>query len=341
MTGQDAVKQDRQPRAAAGRLRRMSRAVQPFLAESWLNGLGAVIVVLILLLAVFGPLLAPQNPDQVNLLAVLQPPSVNHWFGTDSLGRDIFSQVLAGARISIEVAVIILSLSVVFGTALGIMSGLAGGLVDEIIMRITDLFLAFPGFILAADRRHARPEPAAHGARAGGGLLAVVYAAHPRAGAIAEGAEFVLAARVARAGTMWIATRHLARNVLAILIVQVSLDVGYAILATSSLSFLGLGAQPPSPEWGATHCKRPQLHPDRVVVDRVPRARARADRPGFQPARGWSPGLDRPTPSWEPRRRGAGVSEDGQAQVAVTIRASRAGSQRAFRQWPQCRRACR
>jgi peptide/nickel transport system permease protein len=205
-----------------------------------------------LLLAVFGPLLAPQNPDQVNLTAVLQPPSVQHWFGTDSLGRDIFSQVLAGARISIEVAVIILSLSVVFGTALGIMSGLAGGLVDEIIMRITDLFLAFPGFILAAAIAATLGPSLQHTVLA----LAVVF--WPWYTRLIRGQvlslrerEFVLAARVARAGTMWIATRHLARNVLAILIVQVSLDVGYAILATSSLSFLGLGAQPPSPEWGA------------------------------------------------------------------------------------------
>ena len=94
-----------------------------------------------------------QNPDQINLLAVLQPPSVHHWFGTDNLGRDLFSRVLIGTRISVEVAVIILSLSVLFGTALGIVSGLAGGLADEIVMRVTDLFLAFPGFILAADRK--------------------------------------------------------------------------------------------------------------------------------------------------------------------------------------------
>jgi peptide/nickel transport system permease protein len=252
VTGQDVVKQDRRPRAAAGRLRRASRAVQPFLAESWLNGFGVVIVVLVLLLAVFGPLIAPQNPDQVNLLAVLQPPSVHHWFGTDSLGRDIFSQVIAGARISVEVAVIILSLSVVFGTALGIISGLAGGLVDEIIMRITDLFLAFPGFILAAAIAATLGPSLQHTVLA----LAVVF--WPWYTRLIRGQvlslrerEFILAARVAHAGTVWIATRHLARNVLAILIVQVSLDVGYAILATSSLSFLGLGAQPPSPEWGA------------------------------------------------------------------------------------------
>jgi peptide/nickel transport system permease protein len=226
--------------------------VEPFLAESRLNVAGVVIVALILLLAVFGPLIAPQNPDQINLFAVLQPPSVHHWFGTDNLGRDLFSRVLVGTRISVEVAVIILSLSVVFGTALGIVSGLAGGLADEIVMRVTDLFLAFPGFILAAAIAATLGPSLQHTVLA----LAVVF--WPWYTRLIRGQvlslrerEFILAARVARAGTLWIATRHVARNVLSILVVQVSLDVGYAILATSSLSFLGLGAQPPSPEWGA------------------------------------------------------------------------------------------
>ncbi|MGN6378361.1 MAG: ABC transporter permease [Gaiellales bacterium] len=252
MTGQGTAEQGRLTRGAAGRLRRGSGAVEPFLAESRLNVAGVAIVALILLLAVFGPLVAPQNPNQINLLAVLQPPSVHHWFGTDNLGRDLFSRVLVGTRISVEVAVIILSLSVAFGTAIGIVSGLVGGLVDEIVMRVTDLFLAFPGFILAAAIAATLGPSLQHTVLA----LAVVF--WPWYTRLIRGQvlslrerEFVLAARVARAGTMWIATRHLARNVLAILIVQVSLDVGYAILATSSLSFLGLGAQPPSPEWGA------------------------------------------------------------------------------------------
>ena len=226
--------------------------MEPFLAESRLNVAGVVIVALVLLLAVFGPLIAPQNPDQINLFAVLQPPSVHHWFGTDNLGRDLFSRVLVGTRISVEVAVIILSLSVVFGTALGIVSGLAGGLADEIVMRVTDLFLAFPGFILAAAIAATLGPSLQHTVLA----LAVVF--WPWYTRLIRGQvlslrerEFILAARVARAGTIWIATRHVARNVLSILVVQVSLDVGYAILATSSLSFLGLGAQPPSPEWGA------------------------------------------------------------------------------------------
>jgi peptide/nickel transport system permease protein len=249
---QGTAEQGRLTRGAAGRLRRGSGAVEPFLAESRLNVAGVAIVALVLLLAVFGPLIAPQNPNQVNLLAVLHPPSVHYWFGTDNLGRDLFSRVLAGTRISVEVAVIILSLSVTLGTALGIVSGLAGGLVDEIVMRVTDLFLAFPGFILAAAIAATLGPSLPHTVLA----LAVVF--WPWYTRLIRGQvlslrerEFVLAARVARAGTVWIATRHVARNVLAILVVQVSLDVGYAILATSSLSFLGLGAQPPSPEWGA------------------------------------------------------------------------------------------
>ncbi|HEY1345512.1 MAG TPA: ABC transporter permease, partial [Streptosporangiaceae bacterium] len=164
----------------------------------------------------------------------------------------LFSRVLVGTRISAGAAVIILSLSVTFGTALGIVSGLAGGLADEIVMRVTDLFLAFPGFILAAAIAATLGPSLQHTVLA----LAVVF--WPWYTRLIRGQvlslrerEFVLAARVARAGTVWIATRHMARNVLSILVVQVSLDVGYAILATSSLSFLGLGAQPPSPEWGA------------------------------------------------------------------------------------------
>ena len=252
MIDQGAAEQGRLARAAPGRLRGAPGAVQPFLAESRLNVLGVAIVALVLLLAVVGPFSAPQNPDQVNLLAVLQRPSVQHWFGTDNLGRDLFSRVLVGTRISVEVAVIILSLSVTFGTAVGIVSGLAGGLVDEIVMRVTDLFLAFPGFILAAAIAATLGPSLQHTVLA----LAVVF--WPWYTRLIRGQvlslrerEFVLAARLARAGTIWIATRHLLRNVLAIVIVQVSLDVGYAILATSSLSFLGLGAQPPSPEWGA------------------------------------------------------------------------------------------
>ncbi len=247
-----AVGRGRPARPAKGRLRRAAQGVEAFISESRLNALGVAIVALVLLVALFGPLIAPQNPDQINLIAILQRPSVHHWFGTDDVGRDLFSRVLVGCRISIEAAIIILSLSVTFGTALGILSGLAGGLADECIMRVTDLFLAFPGFILAAAIAATLGPSLSHTVLA----LAVVF--WPWYTRLIRGQvlslrerEFILASRLAGGGTMWIATRHLIRNVMPILTVQVSLDVGYAILATSSLSFLGLGAQPPSPEWGA------------------------------------------------------------------------------------------
>ena len=234
------------------RWRHAVREVGRFLRASWLNALGAGIVGLVVLLAAFGRALAPHDPNHLDLLAALKPPSAAHWFGTDNLGRDLFSRVLAGARISVEVAVIILGLSVVFGTLLGIVAGLVGGLVEELIMRVTDLFLAFPAFILAAAIAATLGPSLNHTVLA----LAVVF--WPWYTRLARGQvlslrerEFVLAARVAGAGTTWIVFRHLVRNVLRVVIVQVSLDVGYAMLATSALSFLGLGAQPPTPEWGA------------------------------------------------------------------------------------------
>ena len=238
--------------ARSARIAAWRRGIGGFLSASWLNALGALLVLVVLLVAVFGSVLAPHDPNHIDLLAVLKPPSLAHPFGTDNLGRDEFSRVLVGARISLEVAVIILSLSVTFGTLLGIVSGLVGGIVEEAIMRVTDLFLAFPAFILAAAIAATLGPSLNHTVLA----LAVVF--WPWYTRLARGQvlslrerEFVLASRVAGGGTRWIAVRHLLVNVLPIIVVQVSLDVGYAMLATSALSFLGLGAQPPTPEWGA------------------------------------------------------------------------------------------
>jgi peptide/nickel transport system permease protein len=228
------------------------RGIASFLSASWLNVLGAAIVLVVVVVAAFGSAIAPHDPNHIDLLNVLKPPSAAYPFGTDNLGHDMLSRVLAGARISLVVAVIILSLSVTFGTLLGIVSGLLGGVVDELIQRVTDLFLAFPAFILAAAIAATLGPSLYHTVLA----LAVVF--WPWYTRLARGQvlslrerEFVLASRVAGGGTRWIAIRHLLVNILPIIVVQVSLDVGYAMLATSALSFLGLGAQPPTPEWGA------------------------------------------------------------------------------------------
>jgi peptide/nickel transport system permease protein len=235
-------------RLRRGRLWRLRR----FLGASRLNVVGVAIVGVIVIVAVFGPWLTPFRPDHIDLLVRLQPPSGRHLFGTDDFGRDIFSRVLAGARISLEVAAVILLASVAIGTVLGILSALVGGIVDEIIMRVTDLFLAFPALILAA------AIAATLGPSLTNTMLALSTVYWPWYARLARGQvlslrerEFVLAARVAGASTGRIISKHLLRNVFPIVIVQMSLDVGYAILFTSSLSFLGLGAQPPAPEWGA------------------------------------------------------------------------------------------
>lgn len=222
-----------------------------FLRQSRLNSFAAVVSALILLAALFGESLAPHPPRKQNLAQRLQPPSAEHWFGTDDFGRDIFSRVLSGARISVQVAVVVLSVAVTLGTFIGAIAGLLGGWVDTALMRLTDVFLAFPALILAS----------AIGAALGNNLtntmlaLSVVY--WPWYARLARGQvlalsqrEFVQAARAVGMSAPQILSRHMLRNILPILLVQISLDVGYVILYTSALSFLGLGAQRPEPEWG-------------------------------------------------------------------------------------------
>jgi peptide/nickel transport system permease protein len=240
---------DRTPRL---QLDRAVRGARRFLGASWLNVIGATLVVAILFVAVFGGLLAPSETNQLHLLDRLEAPSKAHLFGTDDLGRDIFSRVLAGARISIEVAALILSISITVGTLLGTISALVGGLVDELVMRTTDLFLAFPALILAAAIAATLGPSLSHTILALSTVYWPWYARLTRGQVLSlREREFVLAARVAGAGTISIVFRHMLRNVLPLVVVQASLDVGYAVLFTSSLSFLGLGAQPPTPEWGA------------------------------------------------------------------------------------------
>jgi peptide/nickel transport system permease protein len=235
-----------------GRVRGRAVTLRRFVAASRLNLVAVVLVAIIVFGGIFGPWLSPHEPNRIDLLQRLLPPSGAHLFGTDDFGRDIFSRVLVGARISLQVAAVILLAAVAVGTVLGLISGLAGGLVDEIVMRITDLFLAFPALILAA------AIAATLGPNLTNTMLALSTVFWPWYARLVRGQvlslrerEYILFARVAGASTRRIVFRHLLRNVMPLVIVQASLDVGYAILFTSSLSFLGLGAQPPTPEWGA------------------------------------------------------------------------------------------
>ena len=232
--------------------RSRGRAFATFFNASWSNRLAILIVGLVIALAIVGPALAPSRPDAISLGARLQAPSAAHLLGTDHLGRDLLSRILAGTRISMLAATVVLLSAVAVGTAAGLLAGVAGGWVDEAIMRLTDLFLSFPALILAA------AVAAAVGPSLVNTMLALSTVFWPWYARLVRGQvlslrerEFVLASRLAGAGTFQIIRRHMLRNVAPIVAIQGTIDVGYAILLTSSLSFLGLGVRPPQAEWGS------------------------------------------------------------------------------------------
>ena len=213
---------------------------------------GAGIVVVFVLLAVLAPALVPFNPIQGDLNDRLQPPSASHWLGTDELGRDIFSRILFGARISLQIQIVAVLLALVIGVTLGSVGGYLGGHVDNVIMRAMDVLLAFPGIFLALGII----------AALGPGLLNLMLAAGissvPQFARIVRASvlslkerEFVEAARALGGGSNRIMFRHLLPNCLAPIIVQSTLRMATVLLTASGLSFLGLGVQPPTPEWGA------------------------------------------------------------------------------------------
>jgi peptide/nickel transport system permease protein len=222
-----------------------------FLRANPLNSAALVLLLALLVTAILGGTFAPYDPIKPSYDQLLTGPSSAHLFGTDEVGRDVLSRVLAGTGVSLLVAAVVLSFGVIVGTLVGALAGLFGGVVDEAIMRITDVFLAFPSFILAA----------AVSASLGPGLgtlmlsLSVVwwpwYARLARAQVLqVRSLDFVEAARALGVRTPRMLWRHILPNAIAPILVQLSLDVGYAILAASGLSFLGLGVQPPTAEWG-------------------------------------------------------------------------------------------
>ncbi len=213
---------------------------------------GAGIVAVFVLLALFAPVLVPFNPTQGNLNDRLQPPSAAHWLGTDELGRDLLSRILFGARISLQIQIVAVVLALLVGVALGSVGGYRGGYMDNIIMRAMDVLLAFPGIFLAL----------AIIAALGPGLLNLMLAAGissvPQFARIVRASilslkerEFVEAALALGSGSGRVMFRHLLPNCLAPIIVQSTLRMATVLLTASGLSFLGLGVQPPTPEWGA------------------------------------------------------------------------------------------
>lgn len=223
--------------------------------KSPLSLIGAAIVLLFLLGAVIAPFIVPYPEDaigRVNLKEKLKPPSTTHYFGTDEVGRDIYTRVLLGTRVSLKIGLIIVIVASGVGVPLGIIAGYAGGWVNEVIMRLTDIFLSVPGRVLAL---------AIIGALGPGitnSMIALSLVWWPGYVRLIQGKTlslkeetFVEAARSLGIGTPRILFGHILPNCTSPLLVKMSMDMGMAILAAAGLGFIGVGAQPPIPEWGA------------------------------------------------------------------------------------------
>ncbi|HEY8495710.1 MAG TPA: ABC transporter permease subunit [Limnochordales bacterium] len=233
-------------RAGAGR-GRLARRRRPVMA--WI---GFVLVIVPVLASLFAPWLATHDPNQVNLARRLQPPSSEHWFGTDEVGRDLFSRVLDGGRRSIGAGLSVVLLAASAGIVLGGISGWVGGKLDLVLMRVMDIILAFPALVLAMALA------AALGPGLMSSVLAVAFVRVPvyvrlvRAQVLSlREREYVTAAVAAGAPTWHILWRHLIPNSLPPVVVQATLDAGSAMLLTATMSFLGLGVRAPAAEWGA------------------------------------------------------------------------------------------
>ncbi|GAB6126131.1 ABC transporter permease [Humidesulfovibrio idahonensis] len=235
---------------------RSVRKRKPLAPPSWLErygmlGLGLLLVGGMSLAALLAPWIAPFDPNAINVDALLLTPSFAHPLGTDALGRDVFSRILFGGRVSLWVGFVAVGISTGIGLALGLIAGYFGGLIDEIIMRLVDVMLCFPSFFLIL-AVIAFLEPSLTNIMAVIGLTSWMGVARlVRAETLSlRGRDFVLAAKVAGAGPVRIIVRHILPNALAPVLVSATLGVAGAILVESSLSFLGLGVQPPDASWG-------------------------------------------------------------------------------------------
>lgn len=213
---------------------------------------GGVVVLLVILIAIFGPFLLKNDPNAQNILNKLQPPSKEHWFGTDNFGRDIFTRIIYGTKLTLTVGFLSVFIGGTLGVILGIVSGYYGGIIDTITMRIMDILLAFPGILLAL----------AIVSVLGGSLINVIIAVGifsvPAFARIVRGStlqvkklEYIDAVRALGASDGRIIFRHILPNIMSPIIVQATMRIATAILTASGLAYLGLGAQPPAAEWGA------------------------------------------------------------------------------------------
>ncbi|WP_370649435.1 MULTISPECIES: ABC transporter permease [Neorhizobium] len=216
------------------------------------SGFGLIVITILVLTAIVAPLIAPYDPNVINLGNTLKPPSAEHWFGTDELGRDIMSRIIYGTRISLTIITIVSVIVGPIGLLVGTTAGYFGGWYDTIMMRITDIFLSFPSLILSL------AFVAALGAGLENAIIAIGLTTWPPIARLARaetltfrGADYISASRMQGASSLRIIIKSIMPMCLPSVLVRITLSMATVILTAAGLGFLGLGAQPPLPEWGA------------------------------------------------------------------------------------------
>lgn len=252
MSGEHASNERTRIRVVHDRVRRFlaSRKARQF-RQNKLNVIGLAIVVTILLAATFAPFLTPYQPNEQSLENRLEGPSAEHPMGTDQVGRDILTRLLYGARISLQIGVTVVAISLGIGTAVGVTAGYLGGYVDESLMRFVDVLLAFPGLLLAL------VIAGILGPSLTNIMIALAAVGWTRYSRVVRGSvlsvkqqEYVKASQLMGTSRFRLVGRHVVPNVMGPVVVLATMDMATVILGTAGLSFLGLGAQPPTPEWG-------------------------------------------------------------------------------------------
>lgn len=250
-----------------------SRGVYRFRSNK-LSMIGLILLIFILIVAVFAPIIAPFPEDatgKTNVTERLMPPSAEHLFGTDKVGRDIFSRVVMGTALALQVGTVIIMLATTIGVTIGAVAGYAGGWIDDILMRITDIFLTVPALVLAI----------AISAALGKGIVNTMigislvwwpgFARLTRSLVLSLREEpFVEAAYGIGAGHTRIIFRHILPNAVSPIIIKMTTDFGFAVLTAAALGFIGLGAQPPTPEWGAMINDGRRFFPDEWWIATFP-----------------------------------------------------------------------
>jgi peptide/nickel transport system permease protein len=232
-------------------MRQLLQQARYVVCENPVTGIGFALFGVLIFVAVFAPILMPQDPLASHAAAALHPPSAQFWLGTDQLGRDIFSRLIAATRLDLGIAISAVFLAFVFGTGMGLAAGYVGGWTDRIVGAITDTIMAFPLFVLAMGIVAALGNTVANIVLATAVINLPLYARLVRTETnIRRDAGYVEAARLSGNSELRILLSQILPNILPLMAVQTSLTLGYAILNAAGLSFIGLGVQPPTPEWG-------------------------------------------------------------------------------------------